>query len=64
MYANSVPFKTTKKTDQIYRLIREKKFNKFWNIHEKYKPKGFFSESFKKLLNSFFSADINYRPTF
>jgi serine/threonine protein kinase len=64
IYSATPPFRSTKNSDSMYRLIREKKFNKFWAIHEKKKPESFFSESFKKLINSFFSADISQRPTF
>lgn len=56
MYTGTPPFLSTKNTDKIYRLIREKNFAKFWALHEKKKPAGFYDDSFKRLLNSFFSA--------
>jgi len=33
-------------------------------MHERNKPKGFFPDSFKRLINSFFSAEPDRRPTF
>ena len=45
-------------------MIREKNYAKFWSLHEKKKPQGFFPDSFKRLLNSFFSAEVDKRPTF
>lgn len=64
MYVGTPPFISTKNTDKIYRLIREKNYAKFWSLHEKKKPQGFFPDSFKRLLNSFFSAEVEKRPTF
>jgi SNF-related kinase/serine kinase len=64
MCCGTPPFRSTKNSDPTYRLIRERKFSKFWAVHEKRKPEGFFSDSFKKLINSFFSADVSKRPTF
>ncbi len=33
MYTGTPPFLSTKNTDKIYRLIREKNFPKFWALH-------------------------------
>lgn len=55
MFAGTPPFLSTKKTDKIYRLIKEKAFAKFWALHEKKKP-NFFPDSIKRLFNAFFSA--------
>lgn len=56
MYNGTPPFLSTKSHDKIYKLIRDKNFVKFWTLHEKNKPKGFYPDSFKRLINSFFSA--------
>jgi serine/threonine protein kinase len=64
MYNGSPPFMSAKPHDRIYRLIREKNFAKFWEKHEKGRSEGFFSPSFKRLMNSFFSTDPARRPTF
>lgn len=56
MYAGSPPFVSTKSTDKIYRIIRDRRFPVFWSMHQKRKPAGFFPDSFKRLINSFFSA--------
>lgn len=63
MYVGTPPFISTKNTDKIYRLIRERNFAKFWSLHQKKKPQGFFPDSFKRLINSFFSAEVQNRPT-
>jgi serine/threonine protein kinase len=64
MYTGTPPFISTKSHDRIYRLIREKKYAKFWELHERNKPQGFYSESFKRLINCFLSAEPDRRPTF
>ena len=53
----------TKNTDKIYKLIRDKNFAKFWSLHEKKKPIGFYPDSLKRLISSFFSAEVDRRPT-
>ena len=63
MYTGTPPFISTKNTDKIYKLIRDKNFSKFWTLHEKKKPMGFYPDSLKRLLSSFFSAEIDRRPT-
>ena len=63
MYSGSPPFISTKNTDKIYKLIRDKNFAKFWSLHEKKKPLGFYPDDLKRLLSSFFSAEIDRRPT-
>ena len=63
MFSGTPPFISTKPTDKIYKLIRDKNYTKFWSLHERKKP-GFFPDSFKRLLNAFFSAEVDRRPTF
>lgn len=63
IYTGTPPFISTKNTDKIYKLIRDKNFAKFWSLHEKKKPKDFYPDSLKRLLNSFFSAEVDRRPT-
>ena len=64
MYSGYPPFMSTRYHDRIYKLIREKNFAKFWEKHEKGKPEGFYTHSFKRLMNSFLSLDPERRPTF
>ena len=64
MYNGTPPFLSTKPHDRIYKLIKEKNFQKFWALHEKGKPPGHFPDSFKRLMNSFLSAEADRRPTF
>ncbi len=63
MYTGTPPFMSTKNHDKVYKLIKEKNFAKFWKLHENKKPVGFYPDSFKRLLNSFFSAEVDRRPT-
>jgi len=64
MYNGSLPFLSTKSHDRIYKHIRDKNFQRFWAMHEKNKPKDYYPDSFKRLMNSFFSAEPDRRPTF
>lgn len=64
MYKGTPPFMSTKSHDRVYRLIREKNYTKFWQLHEKGKEAGFFSESYKRLVSCFISAEPDRRPTF
>jgi hypothetical protein len=64
MYSGSPPFVSTKPIDKIYKTIKDRQFAKFWGVHEKRKPVGFYPDSFKRLLNQFFSYDPTKRPTF
>ena len=64
MFNGTPPFLSTKPHDRIYKLIRDKNFQKFWALHERNKKPGFYSDPFKRLMNSFFSADPDRRPTF
>ena len=64
MYSGSPPFVSAGKLDRIYNLIKGGKFSQFWGLHEKRRPVGFYSDSFKRLLNAFFSYDPSKRPTF
>lgn len=63
MYSGNPPFLSAKPNDKVYNLIKEKKYSSFWKVHEKRKPAGFYSPSFKKMMNSFFSANPEERPT-
>ena len=64
MYNGNPPFLSTKSTDKIYKHIKENNFSKFWKLHENKKEEGYFSNSFKNLMNKFFSYDPAKRPTF
>jgi hypothetical protein len=50
MYSGSPPFCSTHPIDKIYKLIKDKQFAKFWGLHEKKRPAGFYPDSFKRLL--------------
>lgn len=64
MFNGTPPFLSTKPHDRIYKLIKDKNFQKFWALHEKNKPAGFYPDTFKRLMNSFFSAEPDRRPSF
>jgi serine/threonine protein kinase len=63
MLAGGPPFLSTKNSDKVYRFIRTGNYEKFWEMHERKRPFGFFNPLFKELLSSFLSADISLRPT-
>lgn len=64
MYAGTPPFFHTLPNDPIYGLIRSNNYAKFWQVHDRAKPTGFYTDSFKRLINSFISADPERRPSF
>ncbi|CAM6006642.1 unnamed protein product [Sphagnum balticum] len=64
MYSGNPPFWSTEPHDKIYNLIRGENFLRFWSLHEKSKPPGFYPDSFKLLINSLLSEDPAHRPTF
>lgn len=69
MVSESRPFsKADPHNDPLYKLISTNKTEKFWQLHEKAKPKdsakGFYSEQLKDLLNSMFSLDPSWRLTY
>jgi len=55
------PFKTSQIIDPLYKLIKEKKYGKFWNVHEK--VGGRFSEEFKSLINAMLENEWEKRPS-
>lgn len=52
LYSGSKPFTKATENDPHYSLITENRHNLFWKAHEKCKPRGFFSDDFKDLMNS------------
>jgi hypothetical protein len=61
MYAGTLPFLSTQIDDRIYNLIRNRKYDLFWRMHENQRPAGFYSIEFKRLMNSFFCTDVEHR---
>ena len=47
--------------DPFYSLIIQNKRDKFWEAHEKTKPKGIYSKEFKDLVNSMLSQQPQLR---
>lgn len=62
MFNGTPPFLSTKANDRIYQLIKTKNFPKFWALHEKNKQPNHFPDSFKRLINSLLSAEVDRRP--
>jgi len=60
MVCGHPPFKSTEILDPLYKLFKEKKFIKFWSIHEKSKK---VDPKFKQLMNTMFSEDYEKRPS-
>lgn len=69
MFSGYSPFSSSKSSDKLYKLIREKNYARFWKVHERKKSEQgcnteqFYPEEFRKLMNSFFSNDPEERPT-
>lgn len=55
MYSRHPPFEAANALDAYYRLIKDKKYEMFWEIHSKRKPAGFYTEKFKDLINGMFA---------
>ena len=52
LYSGSKPFTKATERDPLYKLITENRSHLFWKAHEQSKPRGFFSDDFKDLMNS------------
>jgi serine/threonine-protein kinase Chk1 len=63
MLAAAPPFENSSPNDPHYKLIREKKYETFWHSHSKKKPAGFFSTSFKELVQRMIAFNPKERPT-
>jgi len=65
MVAAHPPFSTAEPTDSFYRCLAASRADLFWNSHCKSKPQGngFFSESFKSLVQAMLQLDPNHRPS-
>ena len=63
MVSGNMPFVAAKKTDAVYNLIIEGKFNNFWSIHDSLAATKNIklSKSFKNLMESMLSADSSKR---
>lgn len=57
MLVGTPPFLKADSKDPTYNLIFLGKFESFWGVHQKFKPKDFFSKDFKDLLNRMFAYD-------
>jgi serine/threonine protein kinase len=59
MYAGNPPFEKATITDPYYKLIKEKRFDVFWNAHSRKRLPTFFTDSFKDLVQKM----ISYVPS-
>ena len=50
MFAGNPPFEKAVITDPYYKLLKEKRYDIFWNAHSRKRSQGFFSESFKDIV--------------
>jgi len=60
-YAGTPPFNKADPKDPYYRLLTNKKYDTFWNAHSKGKPKDYFSNNFKNLVNAMLAYDPKER---
>ena len=63
MYAGNPPFEKASVRDPYYRLIREKRFDVFWEAHSRKRREDYFSPQFRDLMERMLSAEPNERPT-
>ena len=59
----SYPFWEATDKNSQYRHIMRGRYDQFWLWHERDKPQGFFSDSFKSLLNFMFASEPVTRIT-
>mmetsp|Transcript_20600 Transcript_20600/g.18011 ORF Transcript_20600/g.18011 Transcript_20600/m.18011 type:complete len:397 (+) Transcript_20600:306-1496(+) len=57
MVAGSFPFGKAVPQDEHYKKICTGKYSDFWKTHDASKPKGFFSDDFKGLINNMLAFD-------
>jgi serine/threonine protein kinase len=50
MYTASPPFERSVPTDPYYKLLKDKNYVTFWAYHSKRQPAGYFSDTFKDLI--------------
>lgn len=63
MVAQHPPFSIAKPEDPFYKLICANRLDLFWKSHQKNKPEGFFSASFKSLINGLLQFEPSHRPS-
>lgn len=59
MYVGGPPFDKASSNDPWYKLLKDKKYDVYWKAHSQKKPLGFFSESFKDLIQKMLAFDPN-----
>lgn len=63
MFSGNPPFEKAVITDPYYKLIKEKRFDIFWNAHSRKRTPGFFTESFKDIVQKMLAYVPSERPT-
>lgn len=63
MYAGNPPFQKATPTDPYYKLIKEKRYDIFWNAHNRKRSINYFSDSFKDLIQKMIAYVPTERPT-
>ena len=61
LVTGSPPFIKGKLTDPYYKLLSRKKTKIFWKAHSRRKPKDYFTEDFKDLIEKMLEYDPNKR---
>jgi hypothetical protein len=62
MYAGNPPFEKPTPNDPYFALIKDKKFNVFWQAHSRKRTPGFFSDTFKSLFERMVAFLPGERP--
>lgn len=63
MYAGNPPFERALLTDPYYKLLKQKRFDVFWNAHSRKRLPTFFVEPFKDLVQKMLAFTPSERPT-
>lgn len=61
LYAGYPPFGRAVSNDQWYVYLWTGQYDKFWHFHSRTKPAGFYSESFKNLINGLLARNPDER---
>lgn len=64
MFSGNLPWRRASASkDQLFGTMASKLYNLFWGRHSKNRPAGYFSDSFKDLINKLLAANPEERPT-
>lgn len=63
IFAGSPPFEKATANDPYYKLIKERRYDLFWQAHARRRPNGFFPASFRDLFQRMTAFNPSDRPS-